>query len=114
MKFVPFDQQNFVLAENQPQYTPLPVNINPATEGVPMTFAVEFTEDDFEEIRKNGNKAYFQQLTMGKNFQPVSLHTSLPENISKMNRSQLIDFMEKNEEAQADQAAKMDKTVQNG
>lgn len=95
MTFHEFEQQNAVLAENQPEYHPLPVNINPAQPEHPFTFCIHFEPKDLENIFNNGGFAYFTQLTFGKNFQPVSFSTEIPwDFISPLTKEQLIKFQE--------------------
>lgn len=70
MKPIRFKQVNIVLAENQPQYQPLPVQFNDELEEQPMTSCWELDEAELAQIIKS-KKIYLKQLTFGNPFQPI-------------------------------------------
>lgn len=93
MKFTTFEQQNLVLAEDQPEYNQLPVNLNPEIDEKPMHFAIEFEESDYDQLRANGNKMFFTQLTFGQPFQPVAMSIQTPEQLSALSKEELLDVL---------------------
>lgn len=74
---IKFPEQTHVLAENQPEYEPLPVHIDQNDTAVPMTACFVLTDEEVEEIVKT-RKLWHTQLTFGNAFQPVTLSTQSP------------------------------------
>lgn len=83
---IKFPEANCVLAENQPQYTPLPVFVeykgvleNGKVKEIPwsMTACFELSDDEIKEIARTG-KLYHTQMVFGNNFQPIMLSTKNP------------------------------------
>lgn len=74
MKPVKFKQVNITLAENQPEYQPLPVQYNDEVPEGPMTSCWELDEAELAQIAKTG-RVYIKQLTFNKPLQPV--HASI-------------------------------------
>lgn len=104
MQFVDFEQANLILAENQPEYIPLPVNLNPEIPEKPMCFCVQLSPVDIGRLKQNGGKLFFNQLTFGKAFQPVSIGFDLPETKSELTKEGLIFMLQ----SQAEAAKKME------
>lgn len=70
MKAIKFKGHNAVLAEDQPQYTPLPVCVECTPEGSMVSC---FKLSWLERIKLLfSGKLFFRQLTFGQPFQPVA------------------------------------------
>lgn len=69
MKPIKFPEQNTIIAEDQPEYIPLPAHVDPASFGT-VTSCWQFSL--WERIRVFfGAKLYWQQLTWNQPLQPV-------------------------------------------
>jgi hypothetical protein len=69
MKPVRFPEQNLVLAEDQPEYQPLPIHLD----GSPYYTATSCWQLTWWEVAKllfGGRKIWWQQMTFGRNLQP--------------------------------------------
>ena len=77
MDAIKFPQHNVVLAENQPEYIPLPVFIDRNDPQVPMTACFKLNPDELKEIQKTGC-LWLTQLTFGQYFQPIRMSTQNP------------------------------------
>lgn len=77
MKFIEFPQMNTVIANDQPQYLPIPALVvedeitGERAENGQIVAMVQFENDEMEELIKNGGKLYFSLLTFGQPMQPV-------------------------------------------
>ena len=74
---VKFSQQTHTLAENQPEYTPLPVHIDQTDQNVPMTCCFELSDEEIAEIVAT-KRIWHTQLTFGNAFQPIMMTTRSP------------------------------------
>lgn len=77
MRPIKFPQQTHTLAENQPQYEPLPVHIDTTDPATPMTCCFQLSPEELAEINATG-QLWYAQLTFGEAFQPVRLSTQNP------------------------------------
>ena len=77
MQPIKFPQQTHTLAENQPQYEPLPVHIDQTDPTTPMTCCFQLSPEELAEINATG-QLWYTQLTFGNSFQPVRLSTLNP------------------------------------
>jgi hypothetical protein len=76
---VQFPESNAVLAFNQDEYEPLPLHRFEGPEGrVAMCFRLSPAE--IEEIFRT-KTLWVQQLTFGRNFQPIALSTQRPDDL---------------------------------
>ncbi|HEY3658247.1 MAG TPA: hypothetical protein VGL34_25030 [Steroidobacteraceae bacterium] len=82
MKPVEFAEQTLVLAEDQPEYQPLPVHI--AKNGT-VTSCWELSADDLVKI-VHTKKIWFQQLTFGQALQPQLPSIDKPDQLTFRNR----------------------------
>jgi len=85
MKAINFEGNNFVLAEDQPEYESLPVHVkyNIIPEGeVPweITACFEFSDEEIQELIKT-KKLYYSQLVFGNLFHPMRLSLKNPVDI---------------------------------
>lgn len=69
MKPIKFYGHNIVLAEDQPEYQPLPVHRQFNTEGK-CVYVWELTDEEIE-VLKQTKKLYVSQLTFNQLFQPI-------------------------------------------
>jgi hypothetical protein len=69
MKPIKFDGHNIVLAEDQPEYQPLPVHRQFNQDGK-CVFVWELTDEEIE-VLKQTKKMYVCQLTFNQLFQPI-------------------------------------------
>lgn len=90
MEFIKFEQQQIILAENQPEYTPLPVNINPDANGCPYSACLQFSPAELQQIAENDGKLFITQLTNGNLFAPIRVSIDLPHDISVLSKEELI------------------------
>jgi hypothetical protein len=85
---IKFPEANCILAENQPEYTPLPVFVEykdvetahkkaTVTVAWSMTACFELSDEEIEQIVKT-RRLYHTQMVFGNNFQPVMLSTQNP------------------------------------
>lgn len=77
MQPIKFPQQTHTLAENQPQYEPLPVHVG-STDAMPMTCCFQLSTEELAQINESGGVLWLTQLTFGESFQPVRLSTLNP------------------------------------
>ena len=77
MEAIDFPQRTHILAENQPEYTPLPVHIDRTQPGSPFTCCFKLSPEEIEQINKTG-EIWYTQLTCGNLFQPVMLSVINP------------------------------------
>ena len=77
MKPTTFPQQTNVLAEDQPEYQPLPVMVHPGPHFA-MTSCWELTDDDIEKLKET-RRIYVTQLTFGRFLQPQLLSHDVPQ-----------------------------------
>lgn len=95
MLAVDFPERNMILAENQPEYEPMPVFCQMMDVMVPnkpndpqlaimyktvpwsMTACFQLNKEEIDEIVKTG-KVWYTQMLFGNNFQPVVLSTENP------------------------------------
>lgn len=77
MEPIKFPQQTHTLAENQPEYTPLPVHIDQNNSAVPMTCCMKLSPKEMSQVRLTG-EIWITQLTFGNAFQPISLSIENP------------------------------------
>jgi len=77
MQPIKFPQQTHTLAEDQPQYEPLPVHIDQADPATPFTCCFQLSPEELAEINETGC-LWHTQLTFGQSFQPVRLSTQNP------------------------------------
>jgi len=95
MKFTEFAQQNLILAENQEEYLNLPVNVNPDLPEQPMAFCLELDMEDIERLIENKGRIFINQLTFGKNFQPISISLQPPATLSELTKEELTQVLNK-------------------
>lgn len=76
MKAIQFKEQTVILAENQPEYTPLPVFINDSPERE-MVACFELSQEEMDVLIKS-RQIWFTQFTFGNLFQPVHLQVQSP------------------------------------
>lgn len=77
MEAVKFEGHNAVIAEDQPQYIPLPVRHDPSAEGSPMTCCFKLSPEEIQEIIDTGT-IWHVQWTFGQPFQPIRMSTQKP------------------------------------
>lgn len=77
MNPVSFQEQNLVLAKDQPEYLPLPVHVDTTQPSVPMTSCWLLSDEDIERIIAN-RRIYITQLTCGQAYQPLLPRTENP------------------------------------
>lgn len=73
---IEFKGVNCIYAKDQPEYLPLPVWKDEAGFTVSCW---QFTEDEMEEIKKNGGKCYLSILTFNQPLQPVMIKARLED-----------------------------------
>lgn len=73
---VEFPERTLVLAENQPEYTPLPVHISPDNTHA-MTACFELSDDEIQTLLKT-KRIWYTQLTFGNLFHPIILSVDNP------------------------------------
>ena len=97
MTVVPFEQQNLVIGENQPQYSPIPAFHNPI-EGS-LAFCIKLNAEEQKQVQESGT-VWMKLYTGGKPFPPI--HPSMlkwdvllgtPKGLTPMQESILIDIM---------------------
>ena len=81
MRAIPFEEQNMVLAKEQPDYNQLPVHFtnpkdNPKT---PVHFCMELDEADIQKLIENKGRIWFSQLTFCKPFNPIQVSLEKPD-----------------------------------
>lgn len=76
MKPIEFKEQTNILAKDQPEYIPLPINMS--KDGMTITSCWELDENDIDDIRRTG-KIWLQILTFGEMLQPQLLSINKPE-----------------------------------
>lgn len=69
MKPIKFPGHNIVLAEDQPEYQPLPVHRQGNAEGK-CVYVWELTDEEIETLKQT-KKLYLKQLTFNQLFQPI-------------------------------------------
>jgi len=74
MKPIPFDEQNVVFAENQPEYLPLPAFRT--SEGEVVT-CWELSDEEKEQVAKTG-RVWHHVLTFNQPLQPLFLQADNP------------------------------------
>jgi len=85
MKAIDFKGVNFVLATDQPEYEPLPVNVKNTTTPVgempwEITACFELSDEEIQEIIMT-KKIYYSQLVFGTPFHPMRLALQNPVDI---------------------------------
>lgn len=78
MKPVAFAEQNCVYGEGQAEYMPLPANVSAGPERA-VTTCWQLSEEDMQELERNGGRIWLQQLTFGEALQPQLVTTAKPE-----------------------------------
>lgn len=78
MKPVAFAEQNVVYGEGQPEYLQLPAHSGDTAQRC-VTTCWQLSEEDMQELERNGGRIWLQQLTFGKPLQPQLLTTCKPE-----------------------------------
>lgn len=76
---IEFDGQTHVLAKDQPEYRPLPVQVYTTAElDIAMLSCWELTDEDIEILRQT-RKLWLSQLTFGNPLQPQLPSVTRPE-----------------------------------
>jgi len=99
-KEIIFEEANAVLAENQQDFNPLPVNINPELPEVPFTAMFVLTPEQLEMIKANEGRLYITQCTYGNAFHAISVDINKPQSMSTMNKAELMAHFKKMQLAQ--------------
>ena len=83
MKAIEFPEVNLRIAENQPEYETLPVNIKPdeQTQGFfnQVTFCFELDEEEKKQIAETGQLWQTVLVPKGRSFHPIRMSTLKPE-----------------------------------
>lgn len=77
MKSVDFPQVNARIAENQPEYETLHAHVDFESSTTPVTFCMELSDEEIEELVKT-KQLWYTQLTFGQTFQPIMMYTGNP------------------------------------
>lgn len=74
---VKFEGHNLVIAEDQPEYLPLPAHLDQEDPHMAFTTCWELSAEELEEVKKTG-KVYVQFWTFGKGVQPMKVAATFP------------------------------------
>ena len=78
MNPVAFPEANTVIAEDQPEYIPLPAHVDTTNPAGRVTFCWQLNEDEIAEVRRTG-QIWHTVLTFGGPLQPQMLTVEKPE-----------------------------------
>lgn len=78
MKPIEFEQSTHTLAENQPEYLPLPVHVDTTQPEVPITSCWQLTPEEIAQLQANGGRIYVTELTFGHRFMPLLVSLAPP------------------------------------
>jgi hypothetical protein len=76
MKFVKFKEQSCIIAENQPEYLPIPAHQVKDPEGTTF-MRIQFDPEEIEQINKTGG-IWMSQLTFNKPVTPFMVYAKSP------------------------------------
>lgn len=83
MKAIEFPEVNLRIAENQPQYETLPVNVKPDEESngyfTQVTMCFELNPEEWKVVAETGQIWFTILQTSGDNFHPIRLTALKPK-----------------------------------